>query len=218
LIKELYEAIRASPHWDESLLVITYDEHGGFYDHVAPPTAVAPGDRILDPANNRHGFDFRQLGVRVPAVIVSPLIPRNLVDHTVYDHTSVLATVEEFFGLAPLTERDRHATSMTHLLSLGTPRVDAPTTLPPPAVSGYRGCEELAALAETTAWAAAKPEAMAPVDGTTVGFLGVALQRLMLASPPGDRPAVVDRFRAIRSRLDALGFLGRARARLRGTP
>jgi phospholipase C len=52
-------------------------------------------------------FDFTQLGVRVPAIVVSPLIPRGIIDHSVYDHTSVLATVEHIFGLLPLTGRDK---------------------------------------------------------------------------------------------------------------
>ena len=74
LVKQVYEAIRQSPHWESSLLVITYDEHGGFYDHVPPPAAVPPGD-VTDPDNNGNGFTFDVLGVRVPTVIVSPWIP-----------------------------------------------------------------------------------------------------------------------------------------------
>jgi phospholipase C len=215
LIKDTYEAIRGSPHWGESLLILTYDEHGGFYDHVAPPAAVAPGDAITDPANNRHNFDFRQLGVRIPAVIVSPLIPRNLVDHTVYDHASVLATVEELFGLPPLTERDRKAATFSHLLSLGAARGDAPATLPNPAVSGVQGCEELAALADTEVWTADAPAAATPVDGTTVGILGVALRRHLQATPPEDHEQVVEQFRTIRTRRDAHRFLRQTRAKIR---
>jgi hypothetical protein len=66
LLKTIYETIRNSPHWESSVLIITYDEHGGFYDHVAPPPTVAPGDATPDPANDLYHFDFRQLGVRVP--------------------------------------------------------------------------------------------------------------------------------------------------------
>ena len=130
LIKEVYEAIRNSPHWEKSLLLVTYDEHGGFYDHVAPPAGVSPGDRISDDDNNHFNFDFAQLGIRVPAVVVSPLIPRSTIDHTVYDHSSLLATVENRFGIDPLTNRDRQANNFSHLLSLTTPRTDAPTRLP----------------------------------------------------------------------------------------
>jgi phospholipase C len=90
LIKTAYEAIRNSRLWNNSLLIITYDEHGGFYDHAIPPAAVAPGDST---GLTMHGFTFEQLGVRVPAVVVSPFIPRNTVDHTLYDHASILARI-----------------------------------------------------------------------------------------------------------------------------
>jgi len=76
LIKTVYESIRKSPHWNKSLLIVTWDEHGGFYDHVAPPSAVAPGDAGPGSTYNKHGFTFEQLGVRVPAVVVSPWIPQ----------------------------------------------------------------------------------------------------------------------------------------------
>ncbi|HXM58601.1 MAG TPA: alkaline phosphatase family protein, partial [Candidatus Dormibacteraeota bacterium] len=118
LIKDVYEAIRSSPHWERSLLIVTYDEHGGFYDHVPPPAAVPPGDSTTDPENNRHGFEFDQLGVRVPAVVVSPLVPRGTIDHRVCDHTSILRTIEDVFALEPLTQRDAVAASLLPLLSL----------------------------------------------------------------------------------------------------
>jgi phospholipase C len=150
LIKYVYESIRQSLHWESSLLVVTYDEHGGFYDHVPPPPAVPPGD-TTDPANNSHGFRFDQQGVRVPAVIVSPWIPIaaqadglqgqscNLIDHTRYDHGSLLATVERLYGLSPLTMRDAQANDFIHLLSV--PARDAPLTLPSPADSGF-SCDD----------------------------------------------------------------------------
>jgi phospholipase C len=142
LLKDVYEAIRNSPHWETSLLIITYDEHGGFCDHVVPPVAVSPGDSITDPSNNHNNFDFKQLGVRVPTVIISPLIPKGIIDHTIYDHTSVLATIEKLFGLGSLTKRDAAANSLNHLLKLDTPRNNAPVSLPDPAVSGLRFKEE----------------------------------------------------------------------------
>ncbi len=141
LIKDVYETIRNSPHWEKSLLIITWDEHGGFYDHVPPPPAVSPGDTPGDPDNNTHGFNFTQLGVRVPAVVVSPLIERGVIDHTEYEHSSIPATVERLFGLDPMTQRDAQANDVTHLLGRETPRPDAPTALPVPAFSGWR-CED----------------------------------------------------------------------------
>ena len=108
LIKAVYEAIRNSPVWDTSLLIITYDEHGGFYNSVAPPAATPPDDGSPS-TYNQWGFTFAQLGVRVPAVVVSPWIAAHTVDHTVYDHASVPATIERLFGLPPLTARDAAA-------------------------------------------------------------------------------------------------------------
>lgn len=67
LIKNVYEMVRTSPHWERSLLVLLYDEHVGFYDHVVPPACVAPGDAFLGDTN-RHGFAFDRLGPRVPAI------------------------------------------------------------------------------------------------------------------------------------------------------
>ena len=131
LIKEVYEAIRNSPHWPKSLLIVIWDEHGGFYDHVAPPVAVAPGDPTLHGSMNRFGFDFKQYGVRVPAVIVSPLIPKGTIDHRLYDHTSVLATLHSLFLTEPLTERDKNANSLEDLiLKLEKPRTDTPASMP----------------------------------------------------------------------------------------
>ncbi|MGA9369816.1 MAG: alkaline phosphatase family protein, partial [Steroidobacteraceae bacterium] len=72
LIKRVYEALRASPVWETSLLIITWDEHGGFYDHVPPGKAIAPGDTKAGSKYSQYGFTFTQLGVRVPAVVVSP--------------------------------------------------------------------------------------------------------------------------------------------------
>lgn len=72
-IKEVYEALRSSPHWNELLFIIIYDEHGGFYDHVPTPTAGVPSpDDITGP--EPYNFKFDRLGVRVPAILISPWI------------------------------------------------------------------------------------------------------------------------------------------------
>src|SRR5262249_45281499 len=126
LIKCTYEAIRTSPHWNNSLLIITWDEHGGFYDHTEPPVAPAPGDTQPGTGHNKYGFTFERYGGRVPAVVISPLIPRNLVDHRTYDHASILATLEAVFHLNPLTARDQAANSLTNLATLASARQDAP--------------------------------------------------------------------------------------------
>jgi phospholipase C len=137
LIKTVYETIRNSPHWNNSLLLITYDEHGGFYDHVAPPPVTPPGDGISDEDNAFHHFTFDRLGVRVPAVVVSPLIERNVVDGTVYDHSSLLATVETIFGLKPLTARDAAASNLMKLLTRTSARTNAPADIGQAANSGF---------------------------------------------------------------------------------
>ncbi|TMD69428.1 MAG: phosphoesterase, partial [Chloroflexi bacterium] len=184
LLKTIYETIRNSPHWESSVLIITYDEHGGFYDHVPPPQTVAPGDATTDAANNLNHFDFRQLGVRVPAVIISPFIPKGVIDSTSYDHTSVLATVESIFGLQPLTERDKHANTLNHLFSLTTPRRDAPTTLPAPSDSGFRCPGDTVASAATRLLVTDAAPATEPVPSSLQGFLHVAFLRDLQATPP----------------------------------
>ena len=128
LIKRVYEAIRNSPRWNESLLVVTWDEHGGFFDHVLPPPAAPTGTR-----GKFNGFLFDRLGPRVPAVVISPLIPRNLVVHRTLEHSVIPATLEQLFGLAPLTVRDANLRGLQTLATLKTARTDAPTTLPNPA-------------------------------------------------------------------------------------
>ncbi len=132
LIKEVYETIRSSPLWEKSMLFVVWDEHGGFYDHVLPPASVAPGDAPVHASLNQYGFDFTLYGPRVPAVIVSPWVPRNLIDHRLYDHASVLATAEKIWGFKPLTHRDANARNVLSLASLAAPR-DTPSRLPDPA-------------------------------------------------------------------------------------
>lgn len=130
LIADIYEGIRNSRYWQNTVMVVLYDEHGGIFDHVAPPATVCPDGKV----SAKPPFGFDRLGIRVPAVIVSAYIPKGTVDHTVYDHTSVPATVKQVFGLpAFLTKRDAGANTFQGLLSLDTPRTDAPARLPRPA-------------------------------------------------------------------------------------
>ncbi len=208
LIKQVYETIRNSPHWENSLLVVTYDEHGGFYDHVAPPPAVNPGDRITDPVNNQHHFDFTQLGVRVPAVVISPRIPANVIDKTVYDHTSLLATVEKLFGLEPLTERDRTASTFDHLLSLPVARTDAPLSLPDPPDSNFH-CEHDAMMppAPGVRVALAEKTRRAPIEPILMAFAHVAFLRDYHQKHPLAKNTCVRRFLQIRTKADALEYI-----------
>lgn len=124
LVARVYDAIRNSPLWDRSLLVILYDEHGGFYDSVRPGPAIPPNDGAAATLN-ASGFGFDVYGVRVPAIVVSPWVEQGKVDHTLYDHSSVLATLERLFALQPLTDRDRHANDLLSLITR-TCRQDCP--------------------------------------------------------------------------------------------
>ena len=117
LINCVYNAVRTGKHWDRTLLIITFDEHGGCYDHVSPPAAVPP-----DASPGEQGFPFNRLGVRVPTVMVSPYIEKGTVVSETHDHTSILKTVCERWGLASLTERDRNAASFETVLNRETPR------------------------------------------------------------------------------------------------
>lgn len=124
LAARIYNAIRNSPLWTSSLFVILYDEHGGFYDSVKPGAAVPPNDGA-SATLNASGFGFDIYGVRVPAIVVSPWVARGHVDQTVYDHSSIPATLARLFGLAPLTDRDRHAKDLLTLVTT-TCRNDCP--------------------------------------------------------------------------------------------
>jgi len=126
VVNDVYKAITSNKQtWESTLLVITYDEHGGLYDHVPPPETVNPGDKPTDATV----FDFKRLGVRVPAVLVSPFIPRGTVIHDkTFDHTSIIATARKLFipewEKSFLTERDRNAKTFEDCLTLATARTD----------------------------------------------------------------------------------------------
>ena len=130
LIAEVYDTLRNSPLWEKSLLVVLYDEHGGFYDHVPPPGSVPSPD---GKKSKNPFFDFTRLGVRVPAILVSPYVEKGQVDSTVYEHSSLPATLRTLFSLPNgLTARDKAANTFEKNLSRSTPRSDTPLTLPVP--------------------------------------------------------------------------------------
>jgi len=92
-LASVYQALANSPQWGRCLLIITYDEHGGFYDHVSPPTTV----------DERP--EFQQLGFRVPSLVVGPFVKRGCVDSTQLEHVSVISTATKRFGLPALNQR-----------------------------------------------------------------------------------------------------------------
>ena len=135
LMKDVYEILRDSPNWNNTLFIITYDEHGGFYDHVPTEEAPAPGDDI--PSFPEKDFGFNRTGLRVPTMLISPWVekgkvigaPENQGDSQ-YELTSIIKTMREMFGLGePLTKRDAWAASFADQF-LDTPRTDCPMTLP----------------------------------------------------------------------------------------
>jgi hypothetical protein len=125
LIHDVFNAIRSNRDtWESTLLVIVYDEHGGLFDHIPPPATVSPdGIESKDPF-----FAFDRLGVRVPAVLVSPFIaPGTIISDTVFDHASLAATAQEIFigagwRAGGLTNRDRQANTFENALTLTNPR------------------------------------------------------------------------------------------------
>jgi phospholipase C len=146
-INRIYSALVKSPQWERTLLVITYDEHGGIYDHVFPPGDVpAPGPPAAPPSVLPppvplpkdpkpvpfSPFDFTRLGVRVPAVIVSPLIQAGTVYHPPpgwLDHTSIIKTLTTRWNRPSLGLRDAAAQDLSALLTLDEPRTDLPLIL-----------------------------------------------------------------------------------------
>jgi phospholipase C len=127
LIHDVYYALRNGPHWNQTMLIITYDEHGGCYDHVPPPQGAVPPDNSA----GEYGFDFKRFGPRVPTVLVSPLIAPGTVFRVPagsmpLDHTSILKTLENRWSLPSLTARDAAAPDVSAVLTLATPRTDDP--------------------------------------------------------------------------------------------
>jgi phospholipase C len=131
LVQQIYEALVARPDvFAKTLLIVTYDEHGGFYDHVAPPQDAKYKDGQVAPG----GFAFDLLGVRVPAILISPWIPAGTVDSQIYDHSSLAASLRALFlpDTMPLTTREAGAATFLHNLSLAAPRLDGLPTFAAP--------------------------------------------------------------------------------------
>ncbi|HEY4378845.1 MAG TPA: alkaline phosphatase family protein [Acidobacteriaceae bacterium] len=136
LLAQVYNAIRANQAlWEKTLLVVSYDEHGGFYDHVTPPACVPPDQHVSE-------FSFAQYGIRVPAVLISPWLEAQVISDG-FDHTSLLKYVTDLWGLGPLGARTAAAKSFASSWKVAAAvrtdvpgRIPEPTTLPNPEVDG----------------------------------------------------------------------------------
>ncbi len=138
---QVVNAVMSSPAWPRTLLVWTYDEHGGYYDHVPPPPAIAPDSIAPIVPSGESSYDgFQRYGFRVPSVVVSPFARPNWVTSVVHDHTSILAMVERKWNLPALTYRDANAADLRDFLDLGRPGFPEPPTLAKPALEP-EGCE-----------------------------------------------------------------------------
>ncbi|KAJ5092989.1 hypothetical protein N7456_008850 [Penicillium angulare] len=140
-VKGIYEAVRNSPQWNETLFILTWDEHGGFADHVAPPSGVPAGDSLTYTERAADGsdytFHFDRLGVRVPTVLISPWVGKGLIQNKPdgdndFTHTSILKTLSELWDLDILTPRVEWSPSFKHLITDDF-REDTPAYLPSPA-------------------------------------------------------------------------------------
>jgi phospholipase C len=130
-VASIVNAVMSSPQWSRTLLVWTYDEHGGYYDHVAPPRVLAPDNiKPVLPSGSAKG-NYTLLGPRVPAVVVSPYSKPHDVTNVVHDHTSILSTIEHKWNLPAMTYRDANARTLMDFLDLKKrPHFAEPPDLP----------------------------------------------------------------------------------------
>jgi phospholipase C len=133
-LNEIYDALKTGPAWNETLFIITFDEHGGIFDHVPPPYAEKPWPNDAD-----DGFHYDLMGVRVPTILVSPWIEEQTVFRSptpvVYDSTSILATLLHWYGIPKarwgLGDRADHAPTFEGVFQRSAPRPDARSFTPP---------------------------------------------------------------------------------------
>ncbi len=149
-VASIYEALRQSPQWERSLMLVFYDEHGGFYDHVPPPPSVG---------ETRVGQGFDRLGFRVPGLVISPLVRRGQVFHELLEHSSVPGLISRVFGLPFVNERSRLAGDFADAFDLDLtvhakrppppvlPEVTIPSPMLEAALHGRCRQEELVAYA-----------------------------------------------------------------------
>jgi phospholipase C len=131
-VASVVDAVMKSPAWPKTVLVFCYDEHGGYYDHVPPPRAVAPDDIAPNVKPDQPAGDYTHYGFRVPAVVVSPYAKRGYVSHVVHDHTSILSLVEHVWNLPALSNRDGAADALLDCFDFASVPFATPPTLARP--------------------------------------------------------------------------------------
>ena len=199
-IKATYEAIRNSPIWKDSLLIITWDEHGGFYDHVTPGPAPRTGNR-----GRRWGFMFDHFGPRVPAVVVSPLIQGNMIEHRTFDHTAIPATLSRVFKLPLLGARNDVIRGLDHLVG-NVFRSETPATLPDAATTGALASATTRSLDEMAARNATALISDDPQGSLARVLHSAIVQHLKIASPD-QHAAILDRVRLLTTHADAFAYM-----------
>jgi phospholipase C len=129
-LAEVYDALKASPQWERMVFVLNFDENGGFYDHVAPPTVK---DDNVNPNAGPHP-DYTRLGFRVPAIAMGPFAPKKVETDGPYEHCSILKMIEWRFDLEPMSARDANAKNLADALDFSTRRdaIELPPFTPPP--------------------------------------------------------------------------------------
>jgi phospholipase C len=169
LIADVYSALCKSPLWPVTLLLIVYDEHGGIFDHVPPPALTPDPSYPLVPPSTNPAFQFDRLGVRVPAVFVSPLIRPGTIITRQFDHCSIVATVRKLFCLdkAPFNWREAQAATFDDVLNLSPANIRTDeVALPAPFVSaGAPAQTQVRAPSDLTAYMAQSIQAVADALG-----------------------------------------------------
>ena len=132
-LSQVYQAVTTSPQWAHTALFITWDENGGEYDHVPPPSTCAPDTTPPQLTGTDQGIagDFTRLGFRVPLLVVSPYAKKGYASHVVYDHTSISRFIEARFKVPALSKRDANADPLMDLFDVQNP----PAFLTPPTIA-----------------------------------------------------------------------------------
>jgi phospholipase C len=165
----IVNAVLHGPGWPKTVMFFTYDEHGGYYDHVPPPPAAAPDSippRITVPPDQPGAFD--RYGMRVPGFVISPFAKRNYVSHVVHDHTSILKFIETKYNLGAMTFRDANADDLLDTLDFAFPGFVEPPELPTPALpNGGSTCQPLKPPATQPPPGSVTTTTTAPTTSTT---------------------------------------------------